>query len=147
MIRHMIAGLVLVAVGCGTRGVTIEFRLAQTEPGAGLVEFVLPGSGETYYLHGDAAIGNADVATASVIQHGDRPAVDLLLTQEGAVRFAEFTKANLKRRVGILVDGELVSAPIINAPITGGRAMVIGDFSEEEALRIARGLRLETADR
>jgi SecD/SecF fusion protein len=147
MRRALVVCLALSWLSCGTRGVVVEFRLAQTEPGVGLVEFVLPVSEETFYLRSEVAIGNADVASASVIQHGQRPAVELLLTQEGAARFAEFTKANLKRRVGIVVDGKLVSAPVINAPITGGRALVIGDFGEEEALRIARGLRPETARR
>ncbi len=147
MNRVLVACFLLLCVACGNGKVMIEFRLAETEPTAGLAEFVLPGTGETFYLHNEVAIGNADVASAAVIQNGRGPVVELMLTQEGAARLAEFTEANLKKRVGIVVDGKLASAPLIQAPITGGRAILQGDFSEDEALRIAQALRDQVAER
>ncbi len=141
MRRIVIASIMLGLAACRGGQVRLEFRLAETEPGEGLTEVSLPHSGETFYLYPDVAISNADIASASVIQGSSGPVVELILTPTGSEKLARLTEANLKKRIAMLVDGKVVSAPVINAPIPGGRAMLMGDFSEEEALRIARGLR------
>jgi preprotein translocase subunit SecD len=147
MKRLAIVCLILGVVGCGQPHVTIEFRLAETQPGDGLTEVSLPRSGETFYLYPDVAISNADIASASVIQGSGGPSVELIFTPSGSEKLARLTEANLKKRVAMLVDGGLVSAPVINAPIPGGRAIMVGDFSEDQALRIAQGLRAHAAER
>ena len=40
----------------------------------------------------------------------------------------------------IIVDGEIISAPIIKTAITGGRAVIAGRFTRAEANRIAEGI-------
>jgi preprotein translocase subunit SecD len=140
-------GLLLACAVCGAPRVAVEFRLAETEPGEGLTELTLHESGDVFYLHADAAIHDDDIASASVTKHGGRSAVEVVLTAEGSKKLAAVTERNVKRRMGMVVDGRLVSAPIINAPITGGRAILQGDFSDEEALRIAQGLRAQAAGR
>ena len=147
MKRVALSGLLLACAVCGTPDVIVEFRLAETEPAEGLAELVLPKSGEAFYLHPDVAIGNADIASASVIKWGGGPVVELVLTPKGSEKLAAVTEKNVTKRMGMLVDGRLVSAPIINAPIRGGRAILQGDFSEEEALRIAQALRAYSEDR
>jgi preprotein translocase subunit SecD len=59
------------------------------------------------------------------------------LNPEGARLFAELTRANVGQQLAILVDGEVYSAPVIAAPITGGRVSISGQFTHEEASDLA----------
>ena len=136
---------VLALLACGnsqrqTVATTIEFRLAETEPAEGLEEMTIRGADERFFLHDEVLISNADIASASaVVQHG-HPAVELIFTESGRKKVARVTAENVNRRIGITVDGRLVSAPIVKAPIREGRALIEGTFSEKEAQRIAEGI-------
>jgi SecD/SecF fusion protein len=66
-----------------------------------------------------------------------RPNIVLTLNPEGSALFARLTTANVKRLLAIVIDGELQSAPVINEPITGGRATISGDFTLQDAQRLA----------
>ncbi len=118
--------------------ITLEFRIAEDEPAPGLTEMVFSPTGESFYLHNEVLVDESHVDSAFVIMHSDRPAVELLLTNEGKTKFEELTTSNVGKRCGMILDGELVSAPIIRAPITVGRAIIAGDFTEAEAQRIVR---------
>ena len=59
---------------------------------------------------------------------------------EGAKQFGKVTTANVGKRLGIVLDGQLYSAPYLQEPILGGRAQITGNFTEEEAEKIAAGL-------
>ncbi len=63
------------------------------------------------------------------------------LTAEGADIFAEATKANLGKPIGIYMDETLLSSPVVDADnpngITGGSASITGDFTAEEATKLA----------
>ncbi|GEM_PF-2518977 len=131
--------LFLMLSGCG-KDVCIEFRLAGEEAGEGLTEFVLQESGRAFYVHDEVVLSNADVAAAKVSGWQGERVVELTLTEGGRRTFAEVTTDHVKERMGILVDGRLVSAPVINAPILGGRAIIAGNFTEQEAERIAETL-------
>ena len=69
--------------------------------------------------------------------------VGVELTPAGGKRFEEATAANIGRRIAILVDGMVQTAPRVLSPITGGRlsiSMGSGD-GEGEAERVAKALR------
>lgn len=73
-------------------------------------------------------------------QLSNEPLVSVRFTKEGAELFAEITRNNVNRQLGIFLDGELLSAPNINEPITGGTAIISGGFSAEEAKELAQNL-------
>jgi len=123
--------------------VEIQFRLADTEPGEGREEMRIPGLDQTFHVDSEVALGNADVIAATITQWDGKPAVTLELSDAGSGRLEEFTTANVGRRAAIMVDGQLVSAPIINAPIREGRAVIHGEFTLAEAERIATGIFIE----
>ena len=52
-------------------------------------------------------------------------------------RFAEVTRENIGRRLAIIVDGRICSAPVIQGEISGGKAQITGNFSEKEAKELA----------
>jgi len=64
--------------------------------------------------------------------------VALSLTTEGAEKFAKGTAENLKKQISIWMDDTMVSAPTVNETITGGQAIISGDFPQEEAEKLAR---------
>jgi len=69
--------------------------------------------------------------------------VGLAFTAEGAKKFAKLTKqcaADNKRAIAIIVDDVLMSAPIVQEAITGGKASISGNFTKEEAQIIAMNL-------
>jgi len=100
----------------------------------------LPATGEEFFLHTDAVLSNADIASARVVAHGGEPAVEITLTPEGGERFARVTEEHVMKRMAIVVDGKLVAAPIIRAAIPGGKAIIHGNFDDKEARRIAGGI-------
>jgi SecD/SecF fusion protein len=69
-----------------------------------------------------------------------RPYVALNFDSEGAAIFARVTAANVGRQLAIVLDGELYSAPVIQEPITGGRAQITGQFTVSEAQQLANVL-------
>lgn len=75
-------------------------------------------------------------ATAVIDRQG-RSVVRFRLTPEGASRLAAVTRANIGRRLAIVVDGEVISAPVIRAEIKGGVGEISGDFTPEKAKQIA----------
>jgi preprotein translocase subunit SecD len=127
---------------CGQRDrpVLLAFHLAETQPSEGLKRMAVQGVGETFFLHPRAEITNADVAAATVGESHGHPVVELLLTRTGREKLARLTQENVGKRVGMLVDGKLVAAPVIRAPIIQGRAIIDGNFSETEARRVAENI-------
>jgi preprotein translocase subunit SecD len=66
-----------------------------------------------------------------------KPQVEVRLNEEGKKRFAEVTRANVDKRLAILVEGKVVMAPIVRTEIKDGRALIAGDFTQEEAKALA----------
>ena len=60
---------------------------------------------------------------------------------KGAQKFADLTSANVGRTIAILLDGEVLTAPRVNEPITGGKAVITGSRNLEEAHNLAVLLR------
>ena len=63
----------------------------------------------------------------------NRPLVELTFNDEGADLFAAITKANIGKQVAIYLDGVPISAPMVNEEITGGKAVISGDFTIDDA--------------
>ena len=68
------------------------------------------------------------------------PYLNITFTPEGSDLFAQITRDNVGQQLGIFLDGELLSAPVINEAITGGRAVVSGSFTPDEVRALAQNL-------
>lgn len=73
-------------------------------------------------------------------QLANEPLVSVSFNEEGAKLFADITRAHVGEQLGIFLDGELLSAPVINETIIGGTAIISGDFTVEEARALAENL-------
>jgi preprotein translocase subunit SecD len=67
--------------------------------------------------------------------------VDFTFNSLGAQRFADVTRANVNRRFAIVLDKQVISAPVIREPITGGRGQISGQFTAASATDLAVLLR------
>lgn len=79
---------------------------------------------------------HADVAFNQLYE----PYVSIQFNDEGAEMFADITERNISKPLAIFVGGELISAPNVNTKISGGQAIIEGNFSIDEATELARDL-------
>jgi len=77
---------------------------------------------------------------ATVGQNG-KPVVGLDFSDEGGKKFALLTSQNIGKQISILLDGEVLTSPVVNEAITGGKAQISGSRNVEEAERLAILLR------
>ena len=80
-------------------------------------------------------------AQPSINNQNSEPTVSFTLDRLGAQKFGRATTDNVGKRLAIVLDGEIVSAPSINEPITAGSGMISGNFSFQEATDLALLLR------
>ncbi|WP_347241830.1 protein translocase subunit SecD [Thermus sp.] len=91
---------------------------------------------------GPPLLTGADLADArAVFDQFGRPQVALTFTPEGAKKFEEVTRQNVGKRLAIILDGKVYTAPVIRQAITGGQAVIEGLSGLEEASEIALVLR------
>jgi len=72
---------------------------------------------------------------------GGIPEVRLEFNKEGAKKFDEITRKNIGKRLAIVLDGVVKSAPVIRDRIRNGRARITGNFTLDEARELALVLR------
>ena len=80
-------------------------------------------------------------AQARVDNQTNKPSVSFTLNRVGSQKFGKATSKNVGKRLAIVLDGEIVSAPSINEPITSGSGVISGNFSFQEATDLALLLR------
>ena len=85
--------------------------------------------------------GKALKTAKEQIENGNQNVVAIEFTDEGADKFADLTAANVGHKIAILLDGEVLTAPVVNEPITGGKAVITGSRTLEEAKNLAILLR------
>jgi protein-export membrane protein SecD len=79
-------------------------------------------------------------ATVQFNQTTNAPIVGLNFTSEGATLFASITKDNIGNYIGIFLDGNLISAPVVQSEITAGQAEITGTFTLVEVQTLVRNL-------
>ncbi|MFT3879559.1 MAG: hypothetical protein QM703_07860 [Gemmatales bacterium] len=123
--------------------VKVEFRRAETKLGKGLVEAVIQGKKEEkVYLHPNAELTHQDIESAFVDSFGSSAneyMVQVAFTKEGARKMTALSKEHLHKPLAILIDGKVVSAPVIASELSNG-CVIAGNFKKEEAERIAKQL-------
>lgn len=90
------------------------------------------------------AVLTGDLLTSAQVQidsQTNEPVVSIEFDREGARLFGEATAANVGRRLAIVLDGTIYSAPVIREKITGGKAQISGSFTTEDARDLAIVLR------
>jgi preprotein translocase subunit SecD len=128
------------------RTAQLEFKLVANQPGPGVES--LPGKSDgngrgTYLVERRVLLTGDSVVNASV-QPGsgiEGMAVDFQFDARGAQIFGDITRSNTGRRLAIILDNHVESAPTIREPITGGRGQITGSFDLAGAQDLANVLR------
>ncbi len=87
-------------------------------------------------------LSGKDIKSASVAfdQQTNAPYISLTFNAEGADLFGKLTAANVGQVIGIFLDGEPVTTPVVNQAIYGGTAQITGSFTLDEAKLMAERL-------
>ncbi len=95
-----------------------------------------------YLVHEIPILDGGMLTNASVgFDKNNRPVINFTLNAEGAEIFGDFTGANVGKRLAIVLDGKVFSAPNINERIGGGSGQISGDYTVVEAKDLAIALR------
>jgi len=116
----------------------VDIRTAQTE------EMILaqpgrpPNRPEVINVQKNALLDQSDLKSATVATDNiGNPVIYINFTDDGTKRLAEVTRQNIGKRLAIVINGKLESAPRINSEISGGSAEITGQFTKEEAVDLA----------
>jgi preprotein translocase subunit SecD len=92
-----------------------------------------PESGEIVYhtIMTGADLESVGVTTAS--QFSSEPVVGFSLTETGKDIFADYTANHIGSYLGIVLDGQVISAPIVSVAIPDGSGIITGNFTPESA--------------
>ncbi|HAA1548518.1 TPA_asm: protein translocase subunit SecD [Campylobacter jejuni] len=80
-------------------------------------------------------------ARVGISDKNNYPVINFTLNAEGSKKFADYTGANVGKRLAIVLDNKVYSAPSINERIGGGSGQISGAFTQEEARDVAVALR------
>jgi preprotein translocase subunit SecD len=120
--------------------VKIEFRRAETKNADGLTPATIAGTEEKIYLHKGADATNADIAEARVgVDGAGNPTIEVTFTKEGAKKVEAMSEKHLDKPLAILIDGKVVSAPVVRAKLSG-KAEITGTFTKEEVEKLVKAI-------
>ena len=90
---------------------------------------------------GATVLTGKDLKEAQASLQGQSAGVDIEFSSEGAKTFADLTAKNVGKPIGIYLDKQLITNPVVHEPISGGKARISGKYTMEEAQRTAILLR------
>lgn len=118
--------------------IRFEVRMAETRPAAGLHKAKVAGSDRYVYLHNKVVVSNNDIAEVKVVQAGgpSQYGISIKFNSSGADKMRRATKAHIGKPLAILLDGQVMMAPVVRDAI-GGSAMLTGHYTRAEAQKVA----------
>jgi protein-export membrane protein SecD len=120
----------------------LNFRLVSENSEFG-IDKLISENGETLNVSKRIIMSGENLIDAqpNINNQNNEPTVSFTLDRLGAQKFGRATTDNVGKRLAIVLDGEIVSAPSINEAITSGNGMISGNFSFQEATDLALLLR------
>ena len=120
----------------------LNFRLVSDNSEFGVDEIVSE-TGEVLKISKRIIMSGENLVDAqpSIQNQRNEPTVSFTLDRLGSQKFGRATTDNVGKRLAIVLDGKIISAPNINEPITSGNGMISGNFSFQEATDLALFLR------
>ncbi|MDP2740287.1 MAG: protein translocase subunit SecD [Pseudorhodobacter sp.] len=112
---------------------------------AGARNLLLPSMDEKgvfYIVEATPVVTGEELVDAQpAFDQNNRPAVNFRFNPTGARKFGDYTAANIGSPFAIVLDDEVISAPVIQSHIPGGSGIITGSFSVEESTKLAVLLR------
>ncbi len=125
--------------------------IVQDEDGNASLEYVLNRSIDEIVADGCVVLNGSDIKSAEAVPYQDSQTgntssycIDLLLNDEGKQKFADATTSAYQNgeTIAIYYDGNIICAPTVNGALTDGRAQITGNYSYEDAEKLASLIRI-----
>jgi len=116
---------------------------AGASPGARNLLLPAMDQANVYYIVEETPVVTGEELTNAqpAFDQNNRPAVEFQFDTTGARKFGDYTANNIGKPFAIVLDNEVISAPVIQSHIPGGRGIITGSFSVEESTELAVLLR------
>lgn len=95
----------------------------------------------SYVVQRRAVLAGENLIDAQPSFQDSRPVVSFRLDTVGGRKFADVTSENVGRPFAIVLDGEVISAPVIQSPILGGSGIITGQFTVQQVQDLSLLLR------
>src|SRR5450830_1778402 len=102
---------------------------------------LLDDPGTTVYVAPEVLLDNSDVALANAKKDlGGQVLIIVQMTPAGTIRMGSASRVLLRQRMAVMINGEVLTAPVVSAPLSGNRFAITGFKSFEEAQQVAEGI-------
>jgi len=130
--------------------VQIDFRFVYKDPAPNYEEVLL--KNERFFADRTPILSINDIASASsvTVEEGfyekpnfvykPMPAILIRFKEDSKKKLHKITSENINKSLGIFINGQLIMAPIIKQPISGGSVQINGKFTREETLKIVNDI-------
>ncbi len=125
--------------------------IVQDEDGNSSLAYVLNRSIDEIVADGCVVLNGSDIKSAEAVPYQDSQTgntssycIDLLLNNEGRQKFADATTSAYQNgeTIAIYYDGKVICAPTVNGALTDGRAQISGNYTYEDAEKLASLIRI-----
>jgi preprotein translocase subunit SecD len=120
-----------------TRGTTAR----ELPPGTMLLPGTGDSEGQSYVVRRRIEVSGDRLMDAQPSFQDGGPVVTFRFDTAGGMRFGAVTSSNVGQNLAIVLDGKVISAPVIESPIVGGSGIIRGGFTTEKAQDLALLLR------
>ena len=122
-----------------------QAQLGRAPPGSELLdadnEFDVDGNPIQYLVRKRVVVSGDTLVDAQPTVQDAQPVVSFRFDAVGGRRFGDTTRRNVGRPFAIVLDGKVISAPVIREPILGGSGIISGNFTVQSARDLALLLR------
>lgn len=135
-------GLVACATGHSQSGTRFEIHAASLAESPDWQKAnLLDDPGTTVYVAPEVLLDNSDVALADAKKDlGGQVLIVIQMTPTGTIRMGMASRVLLRQRMAVMINGQVLTAPVVGAPLSGNRFAITGFKSLEEAQEIALGI-------
>ncbi len=125
------------------RTAKLQFRFVAEAGAAETEQMRNRDSGQMIAVERSVIVEGEDLidAQASFDQRTGQPIVNFRFNIRGAQRFGDATTRGVGRQLAIVLDNEVISAPVVQTPITGGSGQISGQFTVEQVNSLSLLLR------
>ncbi len=125
--------------------------IVQDEDGNASLAYVLNRGIDEIVADGCVVLNGSDIKSAEAVPYQDSQTgntssycIDLLLNDEGRQKFADATTSAYQNgeTIAIYYDGKVICAPTVNGALTDGRAQISGNYTYEDAEKLASLIRI-----
>ncbi|HWK43083.1 MAG TPA: protein translocase subunit SecD [Stellaceae bacterium] len=99
------------------------------------------GTPSQYVVRRRIMVGGDTLTGAQATFQNNEPVISFKFDSNGARKFGDATRENVGKPFAIVLDGKVISAPVIREPITGGSGVISGSFTVQSANDLALLLR------